>query len=258
VSFGDFHLVVPGAFGVPPGSPDGPDGEARRAYGSIRNTYPGRLFIVEGIDGSGKTTQLTLLAEWLRARGYAVLFSEWNSSPIVKQTTSRGKKKQLLTPLTFSLIHATDFADRVDQEILPGLKAGAIVLADRYVYTAFARDVVRGVDGVWVRSLYRFAICPSQAFYFSVPLEVALRRILSGRPRLKYYEAGMDLGLHPDSHESYRLFQSRVLEEYERLVSEYGLGVVDATQPVETQQRILRRAVEPHLEGVRRMAEEVE
>src|SRR6185369_8819166 len=106
------------------------------AYAATRIEYPGRLFIVEGIDGSGKSTQLTLLAQWLRSLGYPVVFSEWNSSPIVRKTTRRGKRKKILTPLTFSLIHATDFSDRVEREILPSLKAGAIVLADRYVYTA--------------------------------------------------------------------------------------------------------------------------
>jgi dTMP kinase len=120
-------------------------------YGSNGQSFPGRLFVVEGVDGSGKSTQLTLLANWLRSEGHPVVFSEWNSSPIVKTTTRRGKRKRLLTPLTFSLIHATDFADRVEREIVPSLKAGAIVLADRYVYTAFARDVVRGVDPRWVR-----------------------------------------------------------------------------------------------------------
>jgi dTMP kinase len=222
------------------------------SYGSHPNQYPGRLFIVEGIDGSGKSTQLSLLADWLRSEGYPVLFSEWNSSPIVKQTTSRGKKRMLLSPLTFSLIHATDFADRMEREVLPALKAGAVVLADRYVYTAFARDVTRGVDPVWVRSLYRFAVTPTQTFYFRTPLEVALRRILAGRPRLKFYEAGMDLGLATDIQQSYRLFQSHILDEYENLVSEFGLGVMDATKPVEAQQRILRRAIEPHLVGIRR------
>src|SRR2546422_3966003 len=178
-------------------------------YGARPSDYPGRLFVVEGIDGSGKSTQLTLLAQWLRGQGYPVVFSEWNSSAIVKSTTSRGKKRKLLTPLTFSLIHATDFSDRVEREIVPSLKAGAIVLADRWVYTAFARDVVRGVDPQWVRALYRFAVVPHLAFYFRVPLEVALKRILSGRPSLKWYEAGMDLDLSPDAQDSYRLFQSR-------------------------------------------------
>ena len=221
-------------------------------YGLHKNPHPGKLFVVEGIDGSGKSTQLTLLAQWLRGLGYPVLFSEWNSSPIVKSTTSRGKKKQLLTPLTFSLIHSTDFSDRVEREIIPSLKAGAIVLADRYVYTAFARDVVRGVDQRWVRSLYQFAVVPDQAFYFRVPMETALRRILSGRPKLKHYEAGMDLGLHVDILESYRIFQSRILNQYERLVQEYDLWVMDAVKPVEVQQRELRKVIEPHLENINR------
>jgi len=226
--------------------------DEQRTYGSVRNGFAGRLFIVEGIDGSGKSTQLTLLSKWLRNEGFPVLFSEWNSSPIVKETTSRGKKKRILTPLTFSLIHATDFADRVEREILPVLKAGGIVLADRYVYTAFARDVVRGVDPAWVRSLYRFSVVPTVAFYFRVPLETALRRILSGRPRLKFYESGMDLGLHAKRPQAYRSFQARILEEYEKLVGEFGLHVMDAVQPVEMQQKILRRVIQPHLVGIRR------
>ena len=213
--------------------------------------YPGRLFIVEGVDGSGKSTQLTLLSQWLRSEGFLVVYSEWNSSPIVRATTSRGKKRQLLTPLTFSLIHATDFSDRVEREIVPSLKAGAIVLADRYVYTAFARDVARGVDPLWVRSLYRFAPGPTLAFYFRTPLEVALKRILSGRPKLRHYEAGMDLALHPDPSESYRIFQSRILVEYEKLVQEYGLHVMDAIQPVEVQQRKLRETILPFLADMR-------
>ena len=219
---------------------------------------PGRLFIVEGIDGSGKSTQLTLLAQWLRSEGYPVVFSEWNSSPIVRSTTSRGKKRKLLTPLTFSLIHATDFSDRVEREIVPSLKAGAVVLADRYVYTAFARDVARGVDPAWVRSLYRFAPQPTQAFYFRVPLEVALHRILSGRPKLKWYESGMDLNLHGDVLESYRMFQSRILDAYEGLVGEFGLNVMDATRAVEVQQRQLRAAIRPHLRGVRKVGHQYE
>lgn len=221
-----------------------------RVYGRHPNPYPGKLFIVEGIDGSGKSTQLALLAQWLRSEGHLVIHSEWNSSPIVRATTSRGKKKQLLTPLTFSLIHATDFSDRVERDIVPALKAGAIVLADRYVYTAFARDASRGIDRRWVRSLYRFAVRPTLAVYFRVPLEVALYRILSGRPKLKWYEAGMDVGLHTDIQESYKLFQGRIQGEYERIVEEYGLACMDATQPVEVQQHALREMIRPHLVDV--------
>ena len=116
--------------------------------------FPGRLFIVEGIDGSGKSTQLDLLHKWLVSQGYLVVFTEWNSSPIVKATTRRGKKQRLLSPISFSLIHAADFANRIHAQILPALQAGAIVLADRYVYTAFARDAVRGVSRPWGRESF--------------------------------------------------------------------------------------------------------
>jgi dTMP kinase len=221
-------------------------------HGATHDAYPGRLFIVEGIDGSGKSTQLTLLAQWLRAEGYPVVFSEWNSSTIVRATTRRGKQRKILTPLTFSLIHATDFSDRVENEIVPSLKAGAIVLADRYVFTAFARDVTRGVSPRWVRSLYRLAPPPTRAFYFRVPLDTALRRILSARPKLKHYEAGLDLALHTDVQESYKLFQARIQNEYEKIVQEFGLTVMDATLPVETQQRQLRATIRPLLPRLRR------
>jgi dTMP kinase len=204
---------------------------------------PGRLFIVEGIDGSGKSTQLQLLHQWLKAEGYGVVFSEWNSSPVVKDTTKRGKKKHLLTPATFSLVHATDFADRMERNIIPLLKAGAVVLCDRYIYTAFARDVSRGMDPAWIRELYAFAVKPTVAFYFRVPLETAMKRISDARAGFKFYEAGMDLGLSADPDESFRLFQGRILEEYEKMVSEFGLTVIDATLPIEVQQQQMRQLV---------------
>src|SRR6202050_5003269 len=138
----------------------------------LAKRFNGRLIVVEGIDGSGKSTQLSLLAQWLRARGYAVAFSEWNSSPLVRQTTRRGKKKEMFTPTTFSLIHATDFADRREGYPLPLGKRGARVCADRYAYTAFARDVARGASRNWVRNLYSFALRPNLSFYFRVPLDV--------------------------------------------------------------------------------------
>ncbi len=199
--------------------------------------------MVEGIDGSGKSTQLSLLSQWLRRRGYAVTFSEWNSSPLVRETTRRGKKKEMFTPTTFSLIHATDFADRLEHYIVPLLKAGAVVCADRYAYTAFARDVVRGVDRSWVRNLYRFAIKPNLAFYFKVPLDVALGRILGGRDALKYYEAGMDLELSRNIEESFRIFQGGILAEYESMIEEMGFQVIDATKSIEAQQEEMRRIV---------------
>lgn len=207
------------------------------------NRHRGKLIIVEGIDGSGKSTQLALLSQWMRSRGVAVSFSEWNSSPLVRATTRRGKKKQSFTPTTFSLIHATDFADRMERDILPMLKAGAIVCADRYAYTAYARDVVRGVGRSWVRNLYRFAIRPNLAFYFRVPLEVALGRILGGRDAIKYYEAGMDLRLTKNIEESFRLFQGRILEEYDAMAEEMGFHIIDATGSIERQQKQMRSIV---------------
>ena len=208
---------------------------------------PGKLFIVEGIDGSGKSTQLDMLRKWLISQGYCVAFSEWNSSPIVRSATRRGKKKQLLSPTSFSLVHAADFADRMDRQMLPALKAGAIVLADRYIYTAFARDVARGVHPQWVRAAYSFAIQPTVAFYFRVPLGESLERILSGRPRLKYYEAGLDVGLSDDPYESYTLFQGRILEEYKKMTDEFELTVIDATLPLLEQHEQVREIVGLHL-----------
>ena len=210
---------------------------------------PGKLFVVEGIDGSGKSTQLDLLRKWLVSEGYCVAFSEWNSSQVVRSTTRRGKKKQLLSPTTFSLIHAADFADRMERQMLPALKAGGIVLADRYMYTAFARDVARGVHPEWVRRTYAFAVRPTVALYFRVPLEESIKRIMFGRPQLKYYEAGLDLGLSPDPFESFKLFQERIVREYERMMDEFGLTVIDATLPLTEQQELVREIVAPHLRG---------
>jgi dTMP kinase len=211
--------------------------------------YPGRLITVEGIDGSGKSTQLLLLDRWLAARGYRVHFTEWNSSPLVRRSMKRGKKKDLLTPTTFSLLHAVDFADRLTYQILPPLKAGMIVLADRYVYTAFGRDVARGVHPEWVRALYSFAPRPDLALYFRVPIDVSLERLLAGRMKLKYHEAGMDLGLANDPVESFRLFQLRVLDLYDRLTEEFGLRVIDAAGDIPTQQKLVRRLVQQILRG---------
>jgi len=209
--------------------------------------YPGKLFVVEGIDGSGKTTQLALLAKWLSAAGHSVVLTEWNSSALVKAATKSGKKKNSLTPMTFSLLHATDFADRLLYNIIPPLKAGMIVLADRYAYTAFARDTARGVDRKWVRELYSFAVKPDLAVYFRVPIETSTERLLARRVKLKFYEAGMDMGWSTNLVESFKLFQGKVLFEYDRLVDEFDLSVVNATGAITDQQRTFRRLVAQHL-----------
>ncbi len=169
---------------------------------------PGKLIVVEGIDGSGKSTQLSLLEKWLRFNKIDVFRTEWNSSELVKEITSKGKKKGNLTPTTFSLLHATDFADRFERNILPLLRAGYFVLADRYVYTAYARDVTRGCDSKWVRKVYDFALKPDIAFYFKTPIDIAIDRILSGRPKLKYYELAWILDLSKDVYESLSYFSN--------------------------------------------------
>jgi dTMP kinase len=202
--------------------------------------FPGKLIVVEGIDGSGKSTQLQLAMKYLQAKGLKPFFTEWNSADLVKAVTKRGKKKMTLTPMTFSLLHATDFAHRLTHNILPPLKAGMIVLADRYVYTAFARDVIRGCDPAWVRRVYQFAPRPDRAFYFNVPIDVSISRILSGRAKLKDYEAGMDMNICADPVESFKIFQGRILKEYQNIVGEYGLTEINATASIGDQQRIVR------------------
>lgn len=151
--------------------------------------------------------------------------------------------------MTFSLLHATDFADRLLYKIVPPLKAGMIVLADRYAYTAFARDAARGVHPQWVRGLYSFAVKPDLALYFRVPIDVSIDRLLARRVKLKFYEAGMDLGLSTNATESFRIFQSRVLAVYDGLVDEYGLRVIDASGSITDQQHIVRKLVSEHLEA---------
>jgi dTMP kinase len=206
----------------------------------ISKTYPGKLFIVEGIDGSGKSTQIYLLKRWLEEHGYTVFFTEWNSSDLVKDATRKAKKKNMLTPTTFSLIHAADFADRYERLIWPHLKAGYIVLADRYIYTAYARDIARGVDPAWVRNIYSFAVKPTAAFYFQVPVEVGVSRILRGRTALKYHEAGMDLGLSNDPAESFKLFQGIIKGQYDAMADKEGFHIIDGTLPIEEQQQQMR------------------
>jgi dTMP kinase len=205
--------------------------------------FPGRLIAVEGLDGSGKSTQIYLLKRWLEAEGIKVYFSEWNSSELVKSATSKGKKRELLKPTTFSLIHATDFADRYERHLLPLLRAGYIVLCDRYAFTAFARDVTRGCPPDWVRGIYSFAALPDLTFFFKADLEVSLNRILEGRPKLKFFEAGMDLRLSTDPYESFRMFQGRILEQYMAMSGEFNFIVMDANQDVEKQQIEVRKLV---------------
>jgi dTMP kinase len=209
----------------------------------LPNRYKGKLIVAEGIPGSGKSAQISLLSHWLRAQGYAVAFTSWNPSAPVKATIEWGRTHRSFTPATFSLIHATDFADRMESYIMPLIKAGAVVCADGYAAAAFARDVARGASRPWVRNLYNYALRPSLTLYFRVPVEVAISRIPGGIDSVPYYEAGMDLGLSRNTDESYRLFQGRILAEYEAMAGEMEFHVIDATLSIEEQQRRMRQTV---------------
>src|SRR5262245_15049669 len=212
------------------------------------HAYPGKLFVVEGIDGSGKTTQLGLLAKWLSAAGRPVFVTEWNSSALVEAATKTGKQKNSLTPMPVSLLHATEFAGRPLYNILPPLEAGMTVRPDRYTYTAFSREAARGRDRRWVRELYSFAARPDLAVYFRVPIEVSTDRLLARRVKLKFYEAGMDMGWSSSLVESFRIFQGKVLDEYDRIVEEFGLSVIPAEGSITEQQRTFRKLVSQHLQ----------
>lgn len=213
----------------------------------LTKSYDGKLFVVEGCDGSGKSTQVYLLKKWLEFLGYTVFFTEWNSSELVKRATKKAKKKNLLTPTTFSLLHACDFADRYERLILPHLRAGYIVLCDRYIWTAYARDIARGCNMEWVKTVYDFAAKPTATFYFKVPVDVAVDRILMSRAEIKYYEAGMDLKLSSDPVESFKLYQSKIIEVYDALALQEDFIIIDGTLPIKQQQKMVREIVQHFL-----------
>ena len=208
-----------------------------------KNPLPGKLIVVEGIDGSGKSTQIDLIHKWLTEKGKSVFFSEWNSSPLVKKTTKRGKKRRVFTPTTFSLIQAADFADRWENLFLPMLKAGVIVLADRYAFTGLNQfAAIRGVVDLEC-SLYSFAYQPDLVLYFQVTLDEAVERITSARVKIKYYEAGMDLGLSNRTFNSGHLFMLGAMKEYEKMIEEFNFHVIDATRPIQKQQKDIRKLI---------------
>ena len=203
----------------------------------------GHIIAFEGIDGSGKSSQAKLLKDWLEAKGVPVYLTEWNSSEWLHDTIKEAKKKNLLTPLTYSLIHATDFADRYEKYILPMYKAGFVVISDRYIYTAYARDSVRGLNIDWVAKLYSFAIKPDIVFFIRVTAEEALRRLKENRRKIKPNEAGADI--YPDlkPEEGFIKYQSAVLEVYDRLAKTENFYVIDGTKDPKSIQMEIREKV---------------
>jgi dTMP kinase len=204
--------------------------------------YPGKLIAIEGTDGVGRSTQIRLLREWLEIQGYGVIETGWTRSELMQPTIELAKASNTLNKLTFVLLYATDFADRLEKEIIPALKAGFIVLSDRYIYTALARAGVRGVDRAWMRNLYGFAIAPHLVFYLKIDEKTLIRRVLQARG-MDYWESGMDLKLGDDIYESFRAYQRALLKEYTSLADEYGFHVLDARRKIDVLQDELRRQI---------------
>ena len=204
--------------------------------------YPGKLIAIEGTDGVGRSTQITLLREWLEVQGYGVIETGWTRSELMQPTIDLAKSSNTLNKLTFVLLYATDFADRLEKEIIPALKAGFIVLSDRYIFTAMARAGVRGVDRTWIRNLYGFAIAPHLVFYLKIDEKSLIRRVLQSRG-MDYWESGMDLKLGDDIYESFRVYQKALLKEYASMGDEFGFRVLDAKRKVDVIQDELRRQI---------------
>jgi dTMP kinase len=210
--------------------------------------YPGRIIAIEGTDGVGRTTQIRLLREWLEVRGYGVIETGWTRSPLMAPTIELAKSSNTLNKLTFVLLYACDFADRLEKEILPALKAGFIVLADRYIYTAIARAGVRGVDSQWIRQLYGFAIAPHLIFYLKIDADALARRVLQ-TGGMSYWESGMDLKSGDDIYDSFRSYQRQLLKEYATMADEFGFRVLEGRKSINSIQEELRRQVGEFLEG---------
>jgi dTMP kinase len=204
--------------------------------------YPGKIIAIEGTDGVGRSTQIHLLREWLEVQGYGVLETGWTRSALMSPTIDLAKSSNTLNKLTFTLLYATDFADRMEKEIVPALKAGFIVLSDRYIFTALARAGVRAIDKAWIRNLYGFALAPHLVFYLRIDEKTLIRRVLESRG-MNYWESGMDLKLGDDIYDSFRAYQRALLREYNTLADEFGFRVVDARRKVGVIQEELRRQI---------------
>jgi dTMP kinase len=208
--------------------------------------YPGKLIAIEGTDGVGRTTQINLLREWLEVQGYGVVETGWTRSELMQPTIDLAKSSNTLNKLTFVLLYATDFADRLEKEVIPALKAGFIVLADRYIFSALARAGVRGVDRAWLRNLYGFAIAPHLVFYLKVDVDTLIRRVLQSGG-MDYWESGMDLKHGDDIYDSFRAYQNKLLREYASMSEEFHFRVIDARRDVDAIQDELRRQVQEFL-----------
>lgn len=203
--------------------------------------WPGRLIAWEGNDGAGKSTAVALIKGWLEGQGIPVYLTSWNSSPLVKPITRHFKKNQSLNAAAFSLLHAADLHDRYERIILPHLNAGYVVLADRWIYTALARDTVRGLPQTWVRSLYEFAPDPDLTIFLSLDPATSIHRLRSGRAQVKYYESGQDVSQLDDAWASFLWFQEKTRRVYQMLANNGEIRELDAALPLESQQPLMRQ-----------------
>lgn len=204
--------------------------------------WPGALIVIEGTDGTGRTTQIASLREWLGVQGYATVETGWSRSKLLGETISDAKKGHTLTRLTYTLMYATDFADRLEYEILPALRSGWIVLADRYIFTAIARSVVRGVHPQWLRNLFGFAPRPDLSFYLKTSVEDLIPRVLRAG-KMNYWESGMDLNLGEDLYESFRIYQGKLIHELDQMAEEFEFISMDANVPPDVLQSQLRQKI---------------
>jgi dTMP kinase len=244
--------------GIPEGGANG-EIQAGRYYGRgipylPINDYPGKLIAIEGTDGVGRTTQIQLLREWLEVKGFGVVETGWTRSPLMQPTIELAKSSNTLNKLTFVLLYATDFADRLEKEVIPALKAGFVVLSDRYIFTALARAGVRGVDRPWLRGLYGFAIAPHLVFYLKVDVETLIGRVLESRG-MDFWESGMDLKGGDDIYDSFRAYQNKLLREYASMADEFHFRTVDARRSIQHIQEELRKQVTAFLEEEEKPAE---
>lgn len=213
-----------------------------------KHGYEGLLIVIEGTDGSGKSTQLELLKKYIQAQSYGVMVSEWKTSRLIAGVIDDAKDRNLLNATTYSLLYAADFADRLENQIIPALKSGFIVLLDRYYYTALARDVVRGQDIEWVKNLYDYAPEPDLVFYLDMPVDVLLKRII-GTTGLDFYESGRDVGFSTDFYKSFEIYQKKCLEQYNNMKSEYNFKSIDGTLPIKEIHNIMSDEVQKILDS---------
>ncbi len=208
------------------------------------STLTGRLIVVEGADGSGRSTQIARLVQWLESQGHATVEVGLKRSTLVAEELERAQQGNILSHTTLSLFYATDFADQLENVMLPALKAGFMVLADRYIYTLMVRDLVRGSDEAWLRNLYGIALVPDAVFYLQVPPEELIQRTFAKSHALDYWESGMDLGLARDMFDSFILYQRRMAETFQHLQTLYHFTIVDGTRSIEAINADLRQQIE--------------